>query len=728
MPRWFRRITGVYCALWLVALVVTPACRRAPSSSTSSKELAKTPVAHATAQTSESCRTCHAEIFKAWSETDHALANRLATNLPEGTGALATFPDVRGRGEAAVAKMILGNKPSWQPLIEQEGGRWQPHEQAYDPAKKEWFSVFGDEKRRPDEWGHWSGRGMNWNSMCAHCHMTGYQKNYDVATDRYHSTWVEQGVGCIQCHGPTSPGHGTASGTGAKAMVSPTVNKDRHVMMQTCAPCHARNELLTDTFQPGDAYHDHFRVTLPAEPGVFYPDGQQRDEDFNWTSVLVSRMGHAGVTCMDCHDPHTNKTILPVTNNALCMQCHTTPGRVMAGGARAVPIDPLTHSRHAEGSVGNQCVSCHMPTTTYMQRSPRHDHGWLKPDPLMTQELGIPNACNSCHTDKTVAWAVETTDAWYGSKMDSRQRARARAVAAAQANRPDAAPALLTLLANEDIPAWRATYLQLLSPYQTVDSRIITEARARLASVDPLERSSAVRLLSAHGPSFPLLRPLLKDPVRLVRLDAAWALSRELAAGSPERVELDRYLALSLDQPAGRLRLGQDLANRGLLPQAETEIRLASGWDPHSPGILDAHGLVLSALGRGAEAGAQFYRSALLQPSESEPALRAALAYAEAGKFAEAETSLRMAVERNPSHDRAWYNLGLLYAQGERLPEAMNALRKAETLAPRVPDYSYALATILLRQGDRAGAEAAARRALASDPSHGPSRQLLGIR
>ena len=59
-----------------------------------------------------------------------------------------------------------------------------------------------------------------------------------------------------------------------------------------------------------------------------------------------------------------------------------------------------------------------------MQRDPRHDHGFLKPDPLLTKELGIPNACNRCHTDRTVDWAITHADAWYGTKMQSRQRER----------------------------------------------------------------------------------------------------------------------------------------------------------------------------------------------------------------------------------------------------------------------------------------------------------------
>ena len=684
-------------------------------------------VAEATTQTSASCRDCHVEVHAAWADSAHALANRPRAAMPEAEAALASFPAEAGAAPATV-EMILGHLPAWQPLVPRPGGRWQPHELAYDPVRKDWFSIFGDERRREGEWGHWTGRGMNWNSMCAHCHMTGFEKGYDAESDTFHSRWVEHGIGCIQCHGPTGPDHGKADHAAKTPTTShPPFQGDRGRMMQTCAPCHARNEQLTADFQPGDSYHDHFRVTLPVEPGIFYPDGQQRDEDFNWTSVLLSRMGHAGVTCLDCHDPHTNRPILPVENNALCLQCHAPPGRVQPNGTRAVPIDPTAHSRHAAGSVGNQCVSCHMPTTTYMQRSPRHDHGWLKPDPLLTKELGIPNACNGCHTDRPVEWAIEHTDAWYGPKMESRQRARARAVAAAQAGRSDAASRLLEILAVEDVPAWRATSLQLLAPLAAGadGARIVAAAETALAAKDPLERSAAVQVLGPLDATRDRVRPLLADPTRLVRLDAAWALSAELPAESAARAELDAYLRLSLDQPSGRLRLGQDLANRGRLVEAEREMRGATAWDPYSAGLHEAHAFVLSALGRPLEAAAKFYRAAQQRPADGTSALRAALAYAEAGRPAEAETSLRFAVGRDPGLHRAWYNLGLLLAQGQRLPEAAAALEKAEQQAPREPDYPYALATVRLRQGDRAAAAAAAERALALDPAHAGARDVL---
>ena len=82
-------------------------------------------------------------------------------------------------------------------------------------------------------------------------------------------------------------------------------------------------------------------------------------------------------------------------------------------------------------------------------------------------------------------------------------------------------------------------------------------------------------------------------------------------------------------------------------------------------------------------------------------------------------------MRRNPRFDRAWYNLGLLLHQTARSAEAIAALATAEQLAPRVPDYPYARATVLRQQGDRAGAAAAARRVLELDPRHPQARALL---
>lgn len=740
LPR-FLRSTGLAAAVvgtTGMVLGVVGGCRPADKAA---------PTAAATvAAKSADCQACHADVHKAWLDSHHAKAQRPVDPAIEGTklaqpqefslhgvdyrvewkDGKPVFTEKRP-GDAPftyTADFILGHTPLLQYLVPKEGGRHQAAELAYDPHRKEWFNVFGDEGRRPGEWGHWRGRGMNWNSMCAHCHMTDYRKNYDPVKDVYTTTWREQGVGCHQCHGdlPAShfdPSRGPAKGPG-KGLTAAEIQK----AAETCAPCHARNELLTGRLEPGGHYHDFYRLTLPTEANVFYPDGQVRDEDFNYTSLLTSRMGgKAGVTCLDCHEAHSGKMKLPVQDNSICLQCHGPSPR-----GNAPVIDPVAHSRHLPGSTGNMCVSCHMPTTTYMQRDPRHDHGFTKPDPLLTKELGIPNACNRCHTDKDTDWAIAAADKWYGPKLDSRQRQRTRVVAAAQAGSPDAADRLLSFIASEDIPAWRATLLLLTRPYATRDPRVVQTAREHLKDADPMVRSAAVQVLAALPGEAATLRPMLDDPVRLVRLDAAWPLSAELPPNSRARRELDDYLAASADQPAGRMRLGQDFFNRGMNAEAELHLRKATEWDPYSPGLHDTLGIFLNEMGRPAEAAAALWRAAQLSPADAQAAFNAALAFAGARRLNDAELALRETLRRNAAFDRAWYNLGLLLAQTGRGAEAIQALETAERAAPAVADYPYARATILWQQGDRNAARAAAEKALRINPAHPAARQLVDQR
>jgi tetratricopeptide (TPR) repeat protein len=690
------------------------------------------------------CRSCHEEIYKSWTTSHHAHAHRpvreradedalaiprdfplhgvdYRTGWKDGRPFFSEKRSATAPAEPYTAEFVLGHTPLRQYIVPIGGGRYQAAELAFDPIRKEWFNVYGDERRQPGEWGQWRGRGMNWNSMCAHCHMTDFRKNYDPLSDTYATTWREHGVGCAQCHGDLPASHVDPNRKPAPEPRPLTTPADLKRAQETCAPCHARNELLTGALHPGGDYNDFYRLTLPTEANVFYPDGQVLDEDFNYTSLLTSRMGgKAGVTCLDCHDSHSGKTRLPASDNSICLQCHGPSPR-----NNAPSIDPMAHSHHKPGSTGNQCVTCHMPTTTYMQRDPRHDHGFLKPDPLLTKEFGIPNACNRCHSDQTVDWSIAQADVWYGKKLDSRQRARTRVVVAAQAGAPEAAAKLLDFIASEEVPAWRATLLLLSRPYATREPRVVAAARENLKHTDPLVRSAAVQVLAGLPGETATLRPMLNDPSRLVRLDAAWPLSAEIPAGSTLRQELDAYLAASADQPAGRMRIGQDLYNRGRTAEAEASLRKATEWDPYSAGLHDTLGVLLNELGRPGEAAASLWRAAQLNPADAQAAFNAALAFAGARQFRDAELALRETVRRNPRFDRAWYNLGLLLVQTNRGPEAIPALETAEKIAPMVADYPYARATILWQRGDRQGAAAAARRTLEIEPTHVQARALL---
>jgi predicted CXXCH cytochrome family protein len=330
---------------------------------------------------------------------------------------------------------VVGVAPLWQPLVAGPYGREQAFDQAWDPARSEWFGVF-DPAPAPGTWGHWTGRGMTANSQCAPCHDTHVDRGWDDASATYTTTVSERGVGCEACHGRAS-----AHAADPKVPV-PTVSPST----ESCLPCHSRRTALTassDAPGAGETFLDRFRPVGLDDTSAFWPDGQVRDEVFEGESFLSSRMAAVGVRCVDCHDAHTGRTVRE--GDALCLGCHDRlPGFVR-------------HDHHAEGSEGARCTACHMPTKVFMQRDVRHDHGFTIPDPGLGVEAGVPDACTSCHKDRDPAWAAAALEAWFGNTLRP-SAVRARAFVRAETDPAD----LVAVAAADDHPWWRARALARL--------------------------------------------------------------------------------------------------------------------------------------------------------------------------------------------------------------------------------------------------------------------------
>src|SRR5262249_42390316 len=131
-----------------------------------------------------------------------------------------------------------------------------------------------------------------------------------------------------------------------------------------------------------------------------------------------------------------------------CLSCHGAMPQFSA------------HDGH-KATVG--CVGCHMPITTYMQRDPRHDHGFTVPDPELHVRYGIPDACTRCHADRTPAWAAAIAAKWWPDPGGSR-RARARVLAEGRAGNAGAVPELIRNLIGQP-PAWRAAAAAMLEGF-----------------------------------------------------------------------------------------------------------------------------------------------------------------------------------------------------------------------------------------------------------------------
>jgi predicted CXXCH cytochrome family protein len=447
--------------------------------------------------------------------------------------------------------------------------------------------------------------------------------------------------------------------------------------VEICAPCHSRRSDLTAAPVPGQPLLDNYLPSLLSQ-GLYHADGQQLDEVYDYGSFRQSKMYQNGVSCSHCHNAHTGK--LKLDGNAVCLQCHASQANPAFPRA-AGNYDTPAHHFHPDGSPGAQCVSCHMPAKTYMGVQARPDHSLRIPRPDLTLKIGTPNACNACHTHKSAQWAAQAVADRYRPKR--RQEPHFGEVfAAARSGRPEAGTALAGLIADAQLPAIvRATALQELAP----DNATAMPARIAAArDADPQVRAAAPENLEGLPPGDKLsaLAPLLRDPVRAVRIAAARSLSSlpparfDAATRSAFDSALSEYVAAqntALDMPGAQVNLATLYENTGELALAE-----------------------------------QHYLRALMIDPDFTPA-RANLArlYSETARDADAEQVLVAGLARMPSIGELQYSLGLLLAHRERLPQAADALGKAAKLMPGRARVQYNLGLALQQLGRRQAAEQA---------------------
>ena len=605
-------------------------------------------------------------------------------------------------------KYTFGLEPLQQYLMELPGGRLQPLGIAWDSPKKRWFHLLPNETLPPGDILHWTGRYQTANTMCLVCHTTGFQKGYDVKADTFASKWAEPNVSCQACHGPGDRhvqyetalrGAGTPLPVSAREPHGLTVDfrgADARRKTELCAPCHSRRSELTPSPAPGEPLLDNYLPSLLV-PGLYHADGQQLDEVYVDASFRQSRMFQRGVTCTNCHNPHTGKPRL--AGNEVCLQCHRkdpNPSFPTAAG----DFDTPSHHFHKVGSTGASCVSCHMPSTTYMQIQRRPDHSIRIPRPDLSAKIGAPDACTNCHVGKKAAWAAEAMVKWYGPVR--KQGAHyGEAFAAARQGDPKGAEALALLLGRLDLPAVvRASALAELRPDPTVGAT----ARMKAArDADPEIRTAAA--LSLEGLSaaqrVETLGPLLTDPVRAVRITAARTLSAlpkdQLGAGLIPAFEaaLGEYIAaqsLALDMPGAHFNLAVVYENTGRRDLAE-----------------------------------QHYFGALkIDPDFTAARANLAQLYAGLSRNADAERVLVEGLARRPDIGELQYSLGLLLAEDKRMEEATDALGKAAKLLKQSNvHYNYGLA--LDQMGRKGPAEAELLEAHRLDPRNPAPPYALAI-
>lgn len=583
---------------------------------------------------------------------------------------------------------VFAYKPLQQILVDIGKGRLQAYPVAWDSRGKEeggqrWYSLYED-THIPGTPFNWLGQFNNWNARCAECHSTDLKRGYDVEKDSYNTTFSEVNVSCEACHGPaekhinlTQAQQKSVANSGfknqqyrkldwifedgnntAELLKGKPVSID-HGQPDQCAACHSRRASLTDGNDPGE-FTQHYIPRL-ALPELYYSDGQIQDEVYVYGSFSQSKMAAAGVTCSNCHDPHSGK-VLTLDNN-LCTQCHV-PSK----------FDTPAHTLHDPESPGSQCIDCHMPEKPYMGVDDRRDHAFRIPNPWVSEKLGTPDVCLDCHQDKDSQWSQRQLKS-KKAKVFGQYDDIGSALLLNAENPPQGQANIAKLVVDESQPAMRrAVLLGHLDMTKVANMQILNEAAnsaeslVKLGVIAVLERSSQqLQLQVGFG--------LLYDEHKNVRLQAikllAPAFRRELPAKAQQPMQDALMEAVTTYQKQ------QDLLS--------AQIALADL--AYKVGDLE-------------QAQVQYLNAVRIQPSFLPSKLNLASIYRETSQLDKARVLLEEILMAEPKHAMALHNLGLIYVVKRDWPQALDALIKAKQIEPDNARFSFVYVLALEASGN----------------------------
>ena len=556
-----------------------------------------------------------------------------------------------------------------------------------------------------------------WNTNCFNCHATNLAQGFEVATRRYESTWTEMGIGCEACHGPgrphvqlmeqwekdpaSKPSYDNSAKnrdlSGILKTFSPRSAPPRQTF-DTCAYCHGNKENTFLGFRGGDRYEDYalpFLISAPIPEndlqGEFWPDG--RPNRFNRPQALtVTGCFKAGqAVCTNCHVAHGSRNPFSLKLNItqgrngdlLCVQCHgpratrpqpeaeadaLRPSVFARSTGLREAITPLpdneieAHTFHKAASAGSRCINCHMSDVNWRLLIRRRDHTFQSPVPEITTAFGVPNACTTCHDNRSPEWAARQMDQWWGNG-ERRQATLSLATTMYRAGSGDAAvlPELARLAVDRSqgllVRASAVEFMGQLalgtagtgsSDVQSQTSfgtgsaktqrtrrqpATLTPAQINAligaaADPEPTVRAQAVTALLAAGDRDRAVTPViarLTDPARVVRARAAEVL---LALG-----------VSNLPGPAGEA-----------LARAQDEYANALGQFPDAPSNHAALGWLEAERQRVGPAIAALDTAIRLDPKAARPLVIKGVLAARDGRFKEASSFWRQAKALEPGY------------------------------------------------------------------------------
>ncbi len=431
---------------------------------------------------SEACRLCHVDIYRAWSQT--GMARMFRPYRPENVigdfesqnefyeGDAVAFEGDKlevqpGKDRLLFARMVL-RRGRHHFEIRQSDGEWRSYpidytigskwQQAYatrlpsgrihvfpvqyTALHKQWVNFWkiidtpGSPRADLRSWERFDAS-TSYQLNCAVCHTSQLRNAKGGGFELDSLEFREGGIDCEMCHGPSAQHVATImkGELHVKPPLDPPVDF-RKISAQEfnsiCAQCH-----LQSAVRKAGA---HGELNYSRDNGVFfqrsksrpygefslkgfYKDGRFRQTTFIVESLLRSACSKKGqVTCGHCHDPHPENA----SSNPTSLRFRDQPDQMCL--QCHVQFKDKTglehHTRHPFESEGSRCVSCHMPRImeALLFRARTHQIDDI-PNADMTRRFGqqeSPNACLLCHLNQDAQWVKQKLVAWK-TKMEARK-------------------------------------------------------------------------------------------------------------------------------------------------------------------------------------------------------------------------------------------------------------------------------------------------------------------
>ena len=662
---------------------------------------------------SSDCISCHERFYELWSTSHHGKAmeafsvslaktlepmtepiqvgeEKFIVEFDDGGGILRSVSSC-GEEETWRLRFSFGGRNVRYFLIPMDKGKLQVAPLAYYVHQRKWYDSAGSMVRDfqdegpADEALHWTDRQLTFNTSCHDCHVSQLEKNYNPEDDSYTTTWKEPGINCETCHGPAEAHVLAAKKAAAEGEILTdlkllTFHGDLNMAQRdsTCGPCHAKGNILTRDFTPGELYFDHYDLTS-YEDRDFWPDGRDLGENYTQTGWMANQCVIAGeLECIHCHTS-SGRFRFEDNPNQSCLPCHERR------------VDNILEHSHHTAEAGVTCVDCHMPTTAqaFMSRS---DHTFRPPSPAATLEFGSPNACNLCHNNaeaimgnysghkkEDVKWADALVKEWHGSSSGAPIIKLGRIIQACRAGEWDKLPEILAYL---DSP-------QCDSPSAVAILRLLNNC--------------------PQAEKWPAIRKQLKHKHEWVRATAAASLQYDSSTETTKgllKAASDRYRTVRIR--AGGALLGRNLAGYPKEEQETYKKAHAEYWNSLVifPDRWSTHynqGIYFDRTGKSEESLAAYKKSLELRNDVIQPMINASMVYARAGNSTNAYEMLKKALKVEPDNPMVNFNIALLDAEFGNLIQAEIHLRAALKTSPPMPQAAYNLGILLLRDNKPEG-------------------------